>query len=128
MNKTKIQTKTNDFLTIPFEVISKFHLLNKVSIILLLELYKKNQIEPDSYFTSDDFKKFNYVKATYKTFMKECEENQLINVFYHKKITIILINNEIGKKQYEYLIKNKDKELHEFISFTTEIKKRDGAN
>lgn len=121
MINVKKEVKKEDIvLDIPIEVINKFVLLNKISIILLLEVYKLNVLEPNTYFTNINFDKYNYSRVSCINFIKECEKEELIKVFRKDNLIIILINNEKGQKHYEYLESNKHKNILELVSYTHE--------
>ena len=119
MINVKKEVKKEDIvLDIPIEVINKFVLLNKISIILLLEVYKLNVLEPTKYVTTMDFKEFEYARNSISKFLTECEKHELIKIFKYNTVSIILLNNEKGNKQFEYLKNNKNKPLWEIMTFS----------
>lgn len=113
--------KTNESITLPIEVINAFPYLSKISIILLIDLYKLFEKNPNLVFSNYDFKYyFNYSRGSYSKFISECEKQDLIKVFKNDDFFIILINNENGRTHYNFLNENKNKgrKLHELFTIS----------
>lgn len=106
MNENILNFKTNESICLPIEVINAFPYLSKLSIIILLELYKIFKDKPTLVFTNYDFKYyFKYSRGTYNNFLKECLEQNLINIITVEEksydLKLIFLKTEIGNKCYE---------------------------